>query len=59
MTVASDRITRVFNRSEAIQTVALVAICPRLSTGFVMLLFFTNLRLMEYLVRYLVSFYLS
>ena len=40
LTVVTDRIARVFNRSRAIQTVALDN--PRLLTGFGMLVFFTN-----------------
>ena len=55
LTVVSDRITRAFNRSEALQAVALYT---RLLTGFGMLVYFTNLSLMEFQVRYLALFVL-
>ena len=41
LTAVSDRIARVFSRSGATQIVARL-IYPRLSTGFSMLVFFTN-----------------
>ena len=47
LTVVSDRIARAFNRSGATRAVALN---PRLSTEFGMLVFFTNLSLMEFQV---------
>ena len=49
VTVVSDRISRAFNRSGATQAVSY----PRLLTGFGRLVFFTNLSLMEFRVRYL------
>ena len=49
VTVVSDRISRAFNRSGATRAVSY----PRLLTGFGMLVFFTNLSLMEFRVRYL------
>ena len=52
LTVVSDRIARAFNRSEATRAVALDM------TEFGMLVFFTNLRLMEFQVRYLALFLL-
>ena len=42
LTVASDRIARAFNRSRATQLWHLIH--PRLLTGFGMLVFFTNLK---------------
>ena len=50
--VVSDRITRAFNRSGATRAVALDL------TGFGMLVFFTNLSLMEFQVRCLALFLL-
>ena len=55
--VVSDRITRAFNRSGATRTVTL-EIYPRLSTEFGMLVFFTNLSLTKFQVRYLTLFLL-
>ena len=49
LTVVSDRIARAFNRSGAIQAVPLDT--SSLSTGFIMLVFFTNLSFMEFQVR--------
>ena len=49
VTVVSDRISRAFNRSGATRAVSY----PRLLTGFGRLVFFTNLSLMEFRVRYL------
>ena len=49
VTVVSDRISRAFNRSGAARAVSY----PRLLTGFGRLVFFTNLSLMEFWVRYL------
>ena len=59
LTVASDRIARAFNRSRATRAVALDY--PRLLTGFGMLVFFTNLSLVEFQVKYsnLLSSFLS
>ena len=51
LTVVSDRITRALNRSGTTRAVALIY--QRLLTGFSMLVFFTNLSLMEFHVRYL------
>ena len=48
LTVGSDRIARAFNRSGATQAVAI-----DISKAFGMLVFFTNLSLMEFQVRYL------
>ena len=53
LTVVSDRVDRAFNRSGATPTVALDL---RLSTGFGMLVFLTNLSLMKFQVRYLALF---
>ena len=47
MMVVSDRIARAFDKSEASPL-----IYPRLLAGFGMLFSFTNLRLMEFQVRY-------
>ena len=47
LTVVSGRITRAFNRSGATQAVAF-DISTRLLTSFGMLVFFTNLSLMEF-----------
>ena len=57
LTVVSDRIARAFNRSGATPAVAL-DIYIRLLAGFGMLVFFTNLSLMEFQVRYLNLFLL-
>ena len=54
VTVVSDRISRAFNRSGATRAVSY----PRLLTGFGRLVFFTNLSLMEFRVRYLALFLL-
>ena len=51
LTVASDRIATAFIRSGAIRGVAIDI--SRLWTRFNMLVFFTTLRLIEFLVRYL------
>ena len=56
LTVVSDRIASTFNRSRATRAVDLIH--PRLSTEFGMLVFFTNLSLMEFQVRYLALFLL-
>ena len=53
LTVVSDRIARAFNRSGATRAVAL-----DISKAFDMLVFFTNLSLMEFQVRYLALFLL-
>ena len=50
LTVASDRIFRVFNWSGATRQEYLIY--PRLSTVFHIQVFFTNLRLLEFQVRY-------
>ena len=55
LTVVSDKITRVFNRPGATRACS----TPRLSTEFGMLLFFTNLMLIEFQVRYLAYFFFS
>ena len=55
--VVSDRTTRAFNRSGATRAVKL-EIYPRLSTEFGMLVFFTNLSLTKFQVRYLTLFLL-
>ena len=55
LTVVSARIDRAFNRRGATRAVALN---PRLSTGFGVLVFFTNLNVMEFQVRYLALFFL-
>ena len=57
LTVVSDRIARAFNRSGATPVVAL-DIHLWLLTGFSMLVFFTNLSLMEFQARYLALFVL-
>ena len=54
LTVVSDRIASTFNRSRATRAVDLIH--PRLLTEFGMLVFFTNLSLMEFQVRYLALF---
>ena len=46
LTVVSDRIARAFNRSGLLELRHLIY--PRLLTGFGMLVFFTNLSLMEF-----------
>ena len=56
LTVVSDRIARAFNRSGGTRAVALDNL--RLLTGLGMLVFFTNLSLMEFQVRYLALFLL-
>ena len=56
LTVISDRIARAFNRSGVLELSHLIY--PKLLTGFGMLVFFTNLSLMEFQVRYLVLFLL-
>ena len=50
LTVVSDRIARNFNRSGLLKLWLLIYL--RLLTGFCMLVFFTNLGLMEFQVRY-------
>ena len=52
LTVVSDRTARAFNRSGVILELCHL-IYPRLLTGFGMLVFFTNINLMEFQVRYL------
>ena len=56
LTIVSNRIAWAFNRSGATRAVALEY--PRLLTGFGMLVFFKNLSLMEFQVRYLALFLL-
>ena len=56
LTVVSDRIARAFDWSGATRT--LDFIYPRLLIGFSMLVFFTNLSLMEFQARYLALFLL-
>ena len=56
LTVVSDRIARAFDWSGATRT--LDFIYPRLLIGFSMLVFFTNLSLMEFQARYLALFHL-
>ena len=56
LTVVSDRIARDFNRSGATRAVPLIY--PRLFTGFDMLVYFTNLSLMEFQLRHLALFLL-
>ena len=56
LTVVSDRIARAFNRSGLLELWHLIY--PRLLTGFGMLVFFTNLRLMEFQIRYFALFLL-
>ena len=53
-TVVSDRIARAFNKSGLLELWHVIY--PRLLTGFGMLVFFSNLNLMEFQVRYLVLF---
>ena len=53
LTVVSDRIARAFSRSGATRPVAL-----EISKAFDMLVFFTNLSLMEFQVKYLALFLL-
>ena len=50
LTVVSDRIARAFNRSGATRSVALDISLPK--AGFGMVVFLTNLSLMEFQVRY-------
>ena len=57
LTVVFDRIARAFNRSGATQAVAL-DISKAADRAFGMLVFFTNLSLMEFQVRYLALFLL-
>ena len=52
--VVSDSIARAFNRSGATQAEHLIY--ARLLTGFGMLVFFTNVNLMEFQVRYFALF---
>ena len=52
LTIVSDRTARAFNRSRATRAVPLDI--SGLLTGFGILVFFTNLSLMEFQVRYLV-----
>ena len=56
LTVVSDRIARAFNKSGATRAVALDI--SRLLTGFGILIFFANLSLMEFQVRYSALFLL-
>ena len=56
LTVVSDRIGRTFNMSGATRAVALDI--SRLLSGFGMLVFFTNLSLMKFQVKYLALFLL-
>ena len=56
LTVVSDRIARVFNTSGVTQAVTLDI--PKLLTLFGMLVFFTNLGLLEFWVRYAALFLL-
>ena len=56
LTVVSDRIARAFNRSEASQTVALDIL--KAFDRVCMLVFFTNLSLMEFRVSHLALFLL-
>ena len=59
LTVVSDRIARGFNRSGATRAVALdMPYMPSLSTEICMLVFCTNLSLMEFQVRYLAPLFL-
>ena len=57
-TVASNRIARTFNRSGATQAVELDICKTWFLKGFGMLVFFINLSLMEFQVRYLAFFLL-
>ena len=56
LTVVYYKITWVFNKSGLLELWHLIN--PRLLTGFDMLVFFTNLRLMQFQVRYLALFLL-
>ena len=56
LTVVSDRINRAFNRSLLLELWHLIY--PKLLIEFGMLVFFTNLSLMEFQVRYLALFLL-
>ena len=58
LTVVSDRIAKIFNSFGATRAVAL-DIYPRLLKEFGMLVFFTNLSLLEFQVRYLAFFLFS
>ena len=51
LSVASNRIARAFNRFVLLELLHLMY--PRLLTRFSMLVFFTNLDLLEFQVRYL------
>ena len=55
LTVVSDRIARAFNSLELLKLWHLIY--PRLLTGFDLLVFFRNLSLMEWQVRYLAFFF--
>ena len=55
MIVVSDRIARAFNRYEATEAIALDI--SKAFERFGMLVFFTNLSLMEFQVRYLALFW--
>ena len=55
VTVVSDRIARAFNRLELLELQRLIYL--RLLTGFGMLVFFTNLSLTDFQVRYLILFH--
>ena len=57
LTVISNRISRSFNRSRATGYIGLL-IYPRLLKGFSMLVFFTNVSLMEFQVNYVALFLL-
>ena len=56
LTVLSDKIARVFNRSGILELWRLIY--PRFLTGFGMLVFFTNLSLMVFQLKYLALFLL-
>ena len=56
LTVAFDEIAWAFNRSGATRTLALIY--PRFLTLFDMLVFFKNLSIIEFQVRYLALFLL-
>ena len=58
LTVVSDRIARAFNRSGATRAIALDISKAFDIAEFGMLVFFTNLSLMDFQVRYLVLFLL-
>ena len=59
LTVVSDRIARAFNRSGATRAVALDISKAFDRVWYAMLVFFTNLSLMEFQVRYFVLFLIS